>query len=95
MICGTIPDLASVNLLLVERNRDSMNDDELMVAIAGGDDVPLRGLLARLGGAFGGIGPMAYLLLTEGALAHGLTSFALRSSRWRGGCCVHRKSTSR
>jgi hypothetical protein len=29
---------------------------------------------ALLGGAFGWTGPMAYLLVTEGALAHGMTT---------------------
>jgi RNA polymerase sigma-70 factor (ECF subfamily) len=36
-----------VNLLPPERNRDAMNDDELIAAMAGGDDTALRELFAR------------------------------------------------
>jgi RNA polymerase sigma-70 factor, ECF subfamily len=36
-----------VNLLPPERNREAMNDDELIAAMAGGDDTALRELFAR------------------------------------------------
>jgi RNA polymerase sigma-70 factor, ECF subfamily len=36
-----------VNLLPPERNREAMDDDELIAAIAGGDDTALRELFAR------------------------------------------------
>jgi RNA polymerase sigma-70 factor (ECF subfamily) len=36
-----------VNLLVLERNREAMDDDELIAAIADGDDSALRELLAR------------------------------------------------
>jgi RNA polymerase sigma-70 factor (ECF subfamily) len=38
---------ASVNLLPPERNREAMDDDELIAAMAGGDDTALRELFAR------------------------------------------------
>ena len=38
---------ASVNLLLPERNREAMDDDELIAATADGDDTALRELFAR------------------------------------------------
>lgn len=38
---------ASVNLRLPERNRDAMNDDELIAAVATGDDSALRELFTR------------------------------------------------
>ena len=38
---------ASVNLLLPERNREAMDDDELIAAMADGDDTALRELFAR------------------------------------------------
>ena len=38
---------ASVNLLLLERNREAMDDDELIAAMAGGDDTALRESFAR------------------------------------------------
>jgi RNA polymerase sigma-70 factor (ECF subfamily) len=37
----------AVNLLPPERNREAMDDDELITAIAGGDDTALRELFAR------------------------------------------------
>ena len=37
----------SVNLLPPERNREAMDDDELIAAMAGGDDTALRELFAR------------------------------------------------
>jgi RNA polymerase sigma-70 factor (ECF subfamily) len=36
-----------VNLVLAERNREAMDDDELIAAMAGGDDTALRELFAR------------------------------------------------
>src|SRR5258707_13268150 len=38
---------ASVNLLPPERNREAMDDDELIAAMAGGDDTALRELFPR------------------------------------------------
>ncbi len=38
---------ASVNLLPPERNREAMDDDELIAALASGDDTALRELFAR------------------------------------------------
>jgi hypothetical protein len=38
---------ASVNLLPPERNREAMDDDELIAAMAGGDDTGLQELFTR------------------------------------------------
>jgi RNA polymerase sigma-70 factor (ECF subfamily) len=38
---------ASVNLLPPERNREAMDDDDLIAALAGGDDAALRELFTR------------------------------------------------